>query len=140
VPGNLSNVVAIATADFHSLALKNDGTLVAWGFNTVGQCAVPACVTNAVAIAAWGSHSMALLQDPSLASTTAPSLSITTAGGNVMLSWPASLSGFSLQQSDSLPALNWTAVTNVPTAVNGQNQVILPATGNRFFRLAQITN
>jgi alpha-tubulin suppressor-like RCC1 family protein len=31
VPGGLAGVTAIAAGDSHSLALKNDGTVVAWG-------------------------------------------------------------------------------------------------------------
>jgi alpha-tubulin suppressor-like RCC1 family protein len=33
----LSDVVAIAAGDGHSLALKRDGTVVGWGYNDVGQ-------------------------------------------------------------------------------------------------------
>jgi alpha-tubulin suppressor-like RCC1 family protein len=34
-------VVAIAAGGRHSLALKNDGTLLAWGRSNEGQIAVP---------------------------------------------------------------------------------------------------
>jgi len=53
-------VVAIATGDYHSLALKSDGTVVAWGENLNGQCNIPPGLGNVVAIAAHGSHSMVL--------------------------------------------------------------------------------
>jgi len=35
--GYLTNVVAIATGGWHSLALKSDGTVWAWGYNKYGQ-------------------------------------------------------------------------------------------------------
>jgi alpha-tubulin suppressor-like RCC1 family protein len=38
--GYLTNVVAIAGADWHSLALKNDGTVWAWGYNEEGQLGI----------------------------------------------------------------------------------------------------
>ena len=36
-PVGLSNVVAIAAGDGHTLALKSDGTVIGWGANNVGQ-------------------------------------------------------------------------------------------------------
>ena len=33
----LSNVVAVSAGSFHSLALKGEGTVVGWGFNSIGQ-------------------------------------------------------------------------------------------------------
>ncbi|MDP1806652.1 MAG: hypothetical protein Q8K72_15855 [Acidimicrobiales bacterium] len=47
----------------HSLALKADGTVVAWGDNTFGQTNVPAGLTDVVSIAAGGWHSVALKAD-----------------------------------------------------------------------------
>jgi len=41
----------IAGGYAHSLALKADGTVVAWGWNDYGQTIVPAEATNVVAIA-----------------------------------------------------------------------------------------
>lgn len=57
----LSNVVAIATGIAHSLVLRSDGTLVAWGDNTYGQGIVPHGLSNAVAIAAGYNFNLALL-------------------------------------------------------------------------------
>src|SRR5687768_7151959 len=38
IPPGATNVVAIAAGFFHSLALRANGTVVAWGDNTKGQC------------------------------------------------------------------------------------------------------
>jgi len=59
-PPGLSNVVAISAGVNHSLALKNDGTVVAWGNNYYGQISVPGDLTNVVAISAGSYHSLAL--------------------------------------------------------------------------------
>ncbi|WP_413375275.1 S-layer homology domain-containing protein [Paenibacillus taichungensis] len=59
-----SRIVKIAAGFFHSLALKADGTVVAWGDNNYGQTTVPAEVKEGVvAIAAGGYHSLALKAD-----------------------------------------------------------------------------
>jgi trimeric autotransporter adhesin len=44
--------VAITSGTYHSLALKSDGTVVAWGNNSMGQCNVPAGLSGVVAITA----------------------------------------------------------------------------------------
>ncbi len=48
----LSNVAAIAAGECYSLALKADGTVVAWGHNDYGADNVPAGLTNVVAVVA----------------------------------------------------------------------------------------
>jgi hypothetical protein len=62
-------VVGIAAGAWHSLALKSDGTVVAWGCGTAsgfssdfGQCSVPAGLTGVTAIAAGWYHSMGLAE------------------------------------------------------------------------------
>ncbi len=61
VPAGLSNVVAIAGAYDHSLALKNNGTAVTWGDNLHSAAlAVPAGLNNLVAVAGGESYSLAL--------------------------------------------------------------------------------
>lgn len=66
VPAGLSGVVAIAAGYNHNLALKNDGTVVAWGNNNYGQLDVPANLTGVTAIAAGAGHSLALKNDGSI--------------------------------------------------------------------------
>jgi alpha-tubulin suppressor-like RCC1 family protein len=59
----LTGVVAIAAGGAHSLALKSDGTVVAWGSNFSGQMRVPSGLSGVVAIAAGDAHSLALKSD-----------------------------------------------------------------------------
>jgi alpha-tubulin suppressor-like RCC1 family protein len=63
VPQGLTNVVKIAAGGYHSLALLQNGTVVAWGLNANGQANVPAGVSNVVAIAAGAYHSLALMSN-----------------------------------------------------------------------------
>ena len=63
-------MTAIAAADYDSLALKQDGSVIAWGCGggaNFGQCTVPAAASSGVtAIAAGLRHSLALKQDGSV--------------------------------------------------------------------------
>src|SRR6266852_3849015 len=53
----------IAAGASHSLALKPDGTVLAWGDNFYEESTVPASLTGVVAIAAGGNHSLAIEAD-----------------------------------------------------------------------------
>jgi hypothetical protein len=65
----LSNVVDVAAGPYHCLALRSNGTVVAWGDGSHGVTNVPAGLTNIVAIAASGdpyhdsAYSLALKSD-----------------------------------------------------------------------------
>ena len=60
-----------------------------------------------------------------------PTLSVTRDGGNVTLSWPASVTGFTLETSERVPAATWTPVPGV-----ANNSVTLPSTAaSSFYRL-----
>src|SRR5439155_16717602 len=60
-----------------------------------------------------------------------PTLNLQT---GLAISWPATYTGYVLEQTSSLSSTNWERVTN---AVGVVNQVILPApSGDRFYRLS----
>src|SRR4051812_6964311 len=52
--------VAVAQGSEHSLGLKSDGTVMAWGWNDYGQCNVPVELSNVTAIAAGGYYNLVL--------------------------------------------------------------------------------
>ena len=54
---------AVAGGDLHSLAVTADGTVVAWGYDSSGQCNVPAGLAGVVALAGGFEHSLALRSD-----------------------------------------------------------------------------
>ena len=58
-----ARVIAIAAGNWYTVALKDDGTVVAWGWNRDGQCNVPAGLKNVIAIAAGEKHTAALLRN-----------------------------------------------------------------------------
>ena len=61
VPAGLTDVTAIAAGDKHTVALKSDGTVVAWGFNGYGQITgMPTGLTGVTSIAAGVGHTVAL--------------------------------------------------------------------------------
>jgi alpha-tubulin suppressor-like RCC1 family protein len=65
----LSNVVSIAAGTGYSLALKNDGTVVAWGrmVNDLYPATVPAGLSNVVAIAAGENFCLAITTNRAVA-------------------------------------------------------------------------
>ncbi|HEY5912009.1 MAG TPA: immunoglobulin domain-containing protein [Verrucomicrobiae bacterium] len=63
VPPISGNVVGISGGLYHCLALRDDGTVVAWGDNYYGELNVPANLTNATAVSAGDHYSLALKAD-----------------------------------------------------------------------------
>jgi len=71
IPDGLTNVTGLAAGRYHSLALRADGTVAAWGAGTTGsgtgsdygQAVVPAGLSNVVGIAGGAYHSLALQAD-----------------------------------------------------------------------------
>jgi hypothetical protein len=63
IPVGLTNIVAVAAGLDDALALRHDGTVVAWGANDYGITNVPATVTNVTAISSGWLFHMALRGD-----------------------------------------------------------------------------
>ena len=69
--------------------------------------------------------------DPTSAVGGAPALSVSRSAGSVTISWPAAVTGFTLESTDSLPAPSWT-----PVSVGANNSVTITiGSGNKFYRL-----
>jgi hypothetical protein len=64
-----SNLVATAVAAglFHTLAIRPNGTVAAWGESTRGQTKVPSGLKNVIAVAAGETHSVALKSNGTVA-------------------------------------------------------------------------
>jgi hypothetical protein len=71
------------------------------------------------------------------ASYLSPTLGLSDAGGNLVLSWPGWAGAMNLYSATNLaPAAVWTLVTNAPVSANGALTLSIPATnGNQFYRL-----
>jgi hypothetical protein len=76
-----------------------------------------------------------------LAMSGTPALTVTRSGNNVILSWPASATGFVLQESTALANPSSSTVWNpgpAPVLSGEEYQITLPSpSGNRYFRLRQ---
>ena len=74
------------------MALKNDGTVVAWGYNVQGQSTIPAGLSGVTAIAAGSHHTVALGNSGLFTAPTIPSglTASAVSATQVNLSWTAS--------------------------------------------------
>ena len=57
------NIQKVETGRFHNLALRNDGSLLAWGGSSRGQSEVPRDIGTVTEIAVGDLHNLALLED-----------------------------------------------------------------------------
>ena len=64
--------------------------------------------------------------------STPPTLNITRAGSQIILSWSPDLTGWTLESASALPGVTWTPV---PGVINNSVTVNPAVTGTSFFRL-----
>jgi hypothetical protein len=99
---------------------------------------VPTYTWVSVASSADGSKLVAVAYSGQIytAEFTPPSLTASLSGTNLTVAWPATATGFQLQQSSGLIGNGWRYTTNSVSTNNGQNQVIISPTNNQtFYRL-----
>lgn len=129
----LSNVVAIAGGFTYSLALKNDGTVVAWGTNTDGEATIPPAVSNVVAISAGFYQSLAIIADLKIDSINivpeGPALNFHTFAGQQ----------YSVEYSPGLDSGSWLPLPGGNVSGNGSDTQVIDTGGadaaSRFYRL-----
>jgi hypothetical protein len=114
---------------------------------------LPAGTTVTIRLYAWGngdgadSNTIALARTNGPAirgsvelapSTTPPSLAVIRSGSSVLVSWPTSATGYTLQSATTLSPANWQAA-GLSSTVDGTNNVVTinGATGTKFFRLVK---
>jgi len=71
-PSGVADIVAIAAGWAHVLALKRDGTVLAWGANHKGQSTVPSTLSDVASIAAATNQSYAVKKDGTVVSWGSP--------------------------------------------------------------------
>ena len=125
--------MGIAAGGAHTVVLKTNGSVVAWGNNYYGQTTVPvAAQSNVVAVAAGDFHAVAIL------GRVVP-LQTRHLGNQLILSWPTNAVGFTLQFTLNLtPPATWIDATNTPVLLGGQWTVTNTVSGSgRFYRLTK---
>ncbi len=125
VPADLSNVVAIAGAYNHSLAVKNNKTAIGWGDNFFGQATVPGALNNNIlAVAGGETYSLALQNGGNVVAwgaNTFPGETNVPAGlNNVVLIASGDYSSLALRRDGTLVAwgANIYGLTNVPASLS----------------------
>ncbi|MCB1209265.1 MAG: choice-of-anchor J domain-containing protein, partial [Verrucomicrobiales bacterium] len=63
VPFDLFDASSLATGDYHSAAVRPDGTIATWGSTSYGQSTLPPGLANVVAVSEGWLHSVALTAD-----------------------------------------------------------------------------
>lgn len=132
-----SGVTSISAGTGFVLALKNDGSVVAWGYNPSGQTLVPATAQSGVtAIAAGSEFSLALKEDGSViawGSNTSGQTSVPIAAQSGVTAIAAG-GAFALALKEDGSVIAWGDNTygqiNVPLAA--QSGVVAVAAGENF--------
>jgi len=125
IPPGLSNVTAIAAGYTHCLALKSNGTVVAWGGRTgfrpplpsPSPTNVPAGLSNVIAIAAGDSHSLALKADGQVVGWGATKAATVPVGLSNVIAIAAGGNQSLALKSDG-HVISWGISTNVPSTLS----------------------
>lgn len=117
-------VKQVATGEFHTVALKNDGTVAGWGNNSDGQIAIPANLSKITAIATGSRHTVALNTDGTVVAwgkNDCGQATIPAGLSEVTAIAAGSLNTFALKNDGTVVAWgqNNYGQTTVPAGING---------------------
>jgi len=136
--GDPINVSLLYDGGYLSLSMTDSVATTSFATNLyVGS--IPAVLGTNIAYVGFtgsygGSTSMQTIADFSFTSLVTENIAVS--GHNVVISWPAPIVGYELQQSTNLSMTNWTTVTNIGTVNNGAYEVVIPVAGHSaFYRL-----
>lgn len=129
-PDGLDNIGAVSAGGGHSLALRMDGTLAAWGRDDVTQTTLPSNIGPVAAIAAGPDHSAALRFDGTV---------LTWGGNPQLISTSALLTGvcaISAGQSRTVALRSDGTVVEWGKLRNSTSDVLMPAGLDRVVAVA----
>ncbi len=149
----LSGIIAVeasqggASGTF-GLALKNDGTVWGWGYNTNGELAdgtatqrsTPVQVSGlngVVAIAAGGNHSLALKQDGSVQSWGSNLFGQMGVGTSYGILFP--IVGFNVSPLVTIPSVSITSPSSTGTVTLGQTQTLTASASETGGTIASVS-
>ena len=152
-PGTFTNLLlATFTNGVAGSAVTNFTASVQWGDDSITAAVITTNLARMKQV--YGSHTytnsgvypiaitiqsgLGVTTVVSNAVTVAPSLSLTSAGTNIEVAWPAWAYQYGLQTSSNLTGSVWAGVTNYAALSGFQNVVSNTASpGNHFFRLKE---
>ena len=131
-----NGITAIAGGGAHSVALRNDGSVVAWGYNAYGQANVPlAARSDVVAIEAGDWHTLALNTNGSVVAWGDPSYGATTvplaALSGVRAIAAGGVHSVVLKVNGSVMAWGWNGDGQTDVPVTARSGVVAIAAGGR---------
>jgi hypothetical protein len=134
----LSNVISLSAGYAHVLALRDDGSVVAWGVNGAGQATnVPAGLSRVVKVAAGNSHSLALRSDGTVAGWgNGPAANVPAGLSNVVSIAAGYYHSMAIKSDGTVVA--WGAGTNYVSDVSStdKGQCLVPAGLSNTFSIA----
>jgi hypothetical protein len=143
-PVNLASAHPINVRLLYSQGLLHvllaDATTGATYTTVINVGDIPAAVNGGSALigftgATGGLNSIQNVSNFRFSYTTQPTIAVNQSGANLLITWPVSVSTlFVLQQSSSITG-PWANLGTSPTIVNGQNQISVPNSGTKFYRL-----
>lgn len=127
----LSNTVSVAAGSAHCVALKQDGSVVCWGWNYYGQATAPTGLNNVVSIAAGENYSMALKRDGTVVAwgqdEPLPLANVPDSFSNVVAIAAGASHAMALKRDGAIA--NWGA----PQVPDGLSNVVAIAAGTYYY-------